>query len=357
MDRFIILIIMTILIALLSFSCSLSDGSSEDSNVEIDPDQLIFNFKGDWAQVSTNYWGIVAIQSDGSLWEWRRKKGTKIPFRIGIDTDWQTTSKGSHNVALKNNGTLWAWGENDYGQLGDGTTYGKSVPVQVGTDTDWEVISAGIFHTMALKTDGSLWTWGDNEYGQLGNGTTENGLLPTQVGTDMDWEMIDGGGYYSIALKTDGTLWAWGYNYLGQLGDGTTDDKLLPVRIGSEADWDIISAGSTITIGLKTDGTFWIWGVKNYLNNGIWDIINAPLQIGTFNDCEMIDASDIDNVIILKTDGTLWRLLGVDLGFERFYSDKNWIEMSAGGYIAAIDSEGSLRIWGKLNDQPIIEDY
>ena len=94
------------------------------------------------------------------------------PSQIGTDTDWQSVSVGNNNsFGIKTNGTLWAWGQNDYGQLGDGTTADKGYPVQIGTDTNWASVSAGTYHTVALKTDGSLWFWGDSSTGQHGNGT------------------------------------------------------------------------------------------------------------------------------------------------------------------------------------------
>jgi len=108
---------------------------------------------------------------------------------VGNDTDWQSVVCGYyHTVALKSNGTLWAWGANNYGQLGDGTTLGKSSPIQVGSATDWQSVACDSEHTMALKSAGTLWAWGRNNYGQFGDGSTVNKSIPVQVGSDTDWQ-------------------------------------------------------------------------------------------------------------------------------------------------------------------------
>ena len=131
-----------------------------------------------------------------------------------------------HSLALKSDGTAWAWGDNDNGQLGDGTTDQRLTPVQVDTSELFVSISAGGFHSLALKADGTVWGWGNNDYGQLGDGTTDQRLTPVQTNTSEVFTAISAGGFHSLALKSDGTAWAWGDNGNGQLGDGTTDQRL-----------------------------------------------------------------------------------------------------------------------------------
>ncbi|MDO8804270.1 MAG: hypothetical protein Q7R35_07555 [Elusimicrobiota bacterium] len=124
----------------------------------------------------------------------------------------QIANGANHTVALKTDGTLWAWGYNGIGQLGDGTTVDKFAPVQIGTHKKWISIAAGAYHTIALKADGTLWAWGNNDAGQLGDATTANKSKPIRVGTDNKWISIAAGVRHTIALKSDGTLWAWGSN-------------------------------------------------------------------------------------------------------------------------------------------------
>ena len=143
-----------------------------------------------------------------------------------------TVAAGSqHSVAIHPDGTLWAWGGNHNGQLGDGTATDRTAPVQVGTDTHWASAAAGNFHSLAIKTDGTLWTWGSNASGQLGDGTTTDRTDPVQVGTDTNWASVSGGDSHTIALKTDGTVWGWGWNGFGPLGEASTAPQNTPQLI------------------------------------------------------------------------------------------------------------------------------
>ena len=171
-----------------------------------------------------------------------------------------------HTVMVKADGSLWAWGWNQSGQLGDGSptnrlpAFDNFVPVRIGPENSWTSIATGYFHTVALKSDGSLWAWGNNQYGSLGDGTTTNRLTPVRIGTDTDWISVAAGYDYTTALKSDGTVWSWGHNNFGQLGDGTTTDRLAPVRIGIDNRWRAIASGDVHTVALKSDGTLWSWG-------------------------------------------------------------------------------------------------
>ncbi|MCR5890293.1 hypothetical protein LRS06_21440 [Hymenobacter sp. J193] len=134
-----------------------------------------------------------------------------------------------YTLAIRQDGTLWAWGLNEGGQFGDGTKVNQRVPVQVGTAT-WTSVAAGVGHTVALRTDGTLWAWGSNYDGQLGDGTNTAHMTSMQVGTDTNWASVAAGGFHTVAVRTDGTLWAWGQNENGQLGDGTKVNRHVPVQ-------------------------------------------------------------------------------------------------------------------------------
>jgi alpha-tubulin suppressor-like RCC1 family protein len=122
-----------------------------------------------------------------------------------------------YSVAIKKDGSLWVWGCNLSGQLGDNTKISKNSPVRIGADNDWAVLAAGSSHTLAIKNDGSLWAWGG---GYLGDGADKDSPIPLRIGTENDWAMVSAGFSHSLAIKKDGSLWSWGANYIGQLGSG-----------------------------------------------------------------------------------------------------------------------------------------
>lgn len=260
---------------------------------------------------------ILAVKADGTLWAWGQNDtgqlgdGTfedkDVPTHIGRDTNWLVVvANVDHSLALKTDGTLWAWGENSHGELGDGTYENKNIPIQIGNDNNWAAISTGHSHSLALKTDGSLWTWGSTEI-YLGDGAFDTVNIPTQIGSDTNWEQASAGSNYTVALKTNGTLWAWGHNYSGELGDGTFADKDVPTQIGGDTNWSFVVGNASHTLALKTDGTLWAWGANDYgqLGDGTFESKNVPIRIGSDTDWKSV-ASGRGVTIALKTDGTLW---------------------------------------------------
>ena len=162
---------------------------------------------------------------------------------------------------------LWTWGYNGIGTLGDNTIAYKSSPVQtVAGGTNWKQVSCGYRHTTAIKTDGTLWLWGRNIYGQLGDNTVGSKSSPVQtVAGGTNWKQVSGGGNHTTAIKTDGTLWLWGRNNYGELGDNTIAHKSSPVQtVAGGTNWKQVSGGYQYTTAIKTDGTLWTWGRNNY---------------------------------------------------------------------------------------------
>jgi len=239
----------------------------------------------------------VALRSDGTIWAWGDNTfgqlgdgaviSRNVPVRVGTDTDWSDVSAGFyHTLALKTDGTLWAWGDNTKGQLGDGAvSFSRSAPVKIGTDTNWLAISAGDFHSLARKTDSSLWAWGDNGSGQVGNGSVVPGIqtVPLRIGTDTG-SRIAAGGSHSLAIKALGTRWAWGFNGAGQLGNGTNIDAVAPVQsvLPPPFSWNAVSAGKAHSLAIwGPTETLWAWGENTFgqLGNGTNLNSNVPVQV------------------------------------------------------------------------------
>lgn len=187
-----------------------------------------------------------------------------------------------HTIALKEDGTVWGWGVNLNGELGNGvTTHISLVPTQVLEVEDIVAISSGMYHVLALKKDGTVWAWGRNSSGQLGNGTTASGVrTPVQV-KDLDNVVaVMAGKSHSMAIKADGSVWVWGDNTFGQLGDGTNENKLVPVENEKLKGAKLISGKGDFTIVLKEDGRLLSMGDNSFstLGTGRTDIVTRPVE-------------------------------------------------------------------------------
>jgi len=314
-----------------------------------------------------NVWdAAVLLAPDGSLWAWGgtqsglvsvlpRPTTSKIPRRVGSDSDWrQVASSVRHTVALKEDGSLWAWGDNGQGQVGQSNlTHRYGTPTRIGTETNWSQICVSSSHSLALKKDGSLWAWGWNDYGQLGDGTTIGRRVPTMIGTKGDWRTIAAAGFKSFALKSNGTIWGW-----GDFGD---NNALAPEQIESGTNWLAISAYGVTLLARKSDGTIW----QTILSAPLVDAasVSSPTanltQIGRDSDWSEIDAGG-DSFFARKTDGSWWVCgkndkgqLGLGTNFTAVPSPQRlpfgfeaWAFAPGSGTTLLLCKDGKLWTWG-----------
>lgn len=331
-----------------------------------------------WSKLGGGGDYFVALKTDGSLWGWGNNNygqlangsfsGTSTsPTQIGTGTSWSTISGGDqHILALKNDGTLWAWGYNFWGQLGNANTVNLSAVTMVGTDNNWLQAVAGGNNSFALKTNGKIYAWGHNGYGQHGNGTTSATqvlILPTQVGTDSNWAQIAGGSGHCMALKSNGTLWGWGYNTTGQVGVNSTSNVLVPTQVGTDSDWAKVFCGDAHTFAIKTNGSLWAWGTNNYgqLGNGNTTNQLTPVLIDTLHAWANIIGGS-SHTLAVTTNGDLY-VCGYNgygaLGngttvalntLTQIGTGSSWSHVGAGWYFSeAIKSDGTAWGWGKNN--------
>jgi alpha-tubulin suppressor-like RCC1 family protein len=281
----------------------------------------------------------VIMKNDNSVWAWgvnqfgQLGNGTLINMNVPSQINWLGVDKlaitiasgGSNSLLVNKDGSVWAWGNNNYGQLGDGTAILKTTPIQVlgpdGHETLSNIIkiAVGNEHALALSSDGIIWTWGRNDSGQLGDSTFNSKNIPVRVhlpGDITGYKSIVTGNNHSFVIANDGSLWAWGDNSLGQLGDGSKKNQSTPIEIdvpaGSGSFWAVAAKGNQ-TIALKTDGTVWAWGCNSFgqLGNNTKIDQVTPVQVkglggtGFLTDIVAISCGD-GFAMAVKLDGTVW---------------------------------------------------
>jgi alpha-tubulin suppressor-like RCC1 family protein len=280
-------------------------------------------------QLATSY-HTVYRKNNGTVWTWGNNSNGQLgdgtttdratPMPVSGLAGVSAVAAGSaHSVALKNDGTVWAWGSNSNGQLGDGTTIDRATPVPVSGLTGVTAVAAGSAHSVALKNDGTVWAWGSNSKGQLGNGTTTDRSTPVQVSTLVGITAVAAGASHSIALRNivgvinDGTIWAWGSNSNGQLGNGTTVDTWIPIQVSGLTGVTAIAAGSAHTVAVRNifslinDGTLWAWGSNGngQLGNGTTTDSWTPVMVSGLSLMTTI-AAGFNHTIALMYNGVIW---------------------------------------------------
>ncbi len=356
--------------------------NSGTNNANPTPTQIA----GTYTQVVAGYGFNLALQTNGTLWAWGRNtygqlgnainnatdNANPTPTQVGTDIYIQMAAGQYHSLALRANGSLWTWGDNIYGQLGNSTNTGTDTanptPTQVaGTYTQ---LAAGANHCLALQADGSAVAWGRNLYGQLGNGTNSgNGTQPNPIPLSVP------GTYVQLAttsasclgLRADGTLWAWGDNRSGQAGSGTTSTfaNPTPIATGMALPTRSTTMGSNFGLAVRADGSLWAWGDNTYgqLGNGTTTSRNNAVRVGTDNDWVQV-AAGTSHSLALKANGTLWawgvNLFG-QLGNSANSSTNNanptptqvagiYTRIGAGNYHSlALQADGTLWAWGYNN--------
>lgn len=339
-----------------NWGCNLTGTLGNNTATTINRSSPVQTIAGgtNWSEVTGNQTAYhqAAIKTDGTLWLWGSQWTGSLGnnFSLGVlnavcgrsspvqtstgGTNWRVAAVGERTTgAIKTDGTLWMWGGGVGGVIGDNTTTDKSTPVQTSTGgTDWKTITIAATNTQAtlgngraatvgsIKTDGTLWVWGLNDQGQMGDNTIVNKSTPSQTVTGgTNWKCVQGGIRNFSSIKTDGTLWTWGYNANARLGDDTTVAKSSPVQtIAGGTNWKTTSTGRT-SAGLKTDGTLWMWGAGGFGeigNNNTPVNISSPVQtISAGTNWRTVSAGYHTSSI--KTDGTLWvwgRNIGGALG-------------------------------------------
>jgi alpha-tubulin suppressor-like RCC1 family protein len=289
---------------------------------------------------------------------------SNTPIQARLTGVTQVSAGGLHSLALRSDGTVWAWGNNFYGQLGDGTVNSASVlaPVQVKGLTGVVQVSAGGLHSLALRSDGTVWTWGND-------GTGLDNRTPVQVPGLSGVTKISAGDLFSLALRSDGTVWAWGRNQNGQLGNGTTTDSPVPVQVFGLSQVTNISAGFDASLATRTRGitaitSVWTWGGNGsgQLGDGTFANHLTPEQVTGINTPFIAGISaGYHFAVVLGTDGSAWGWGADESGqldntpistpvtrpVEMIGIGSGITQLSAGyNHVLALRSNGTVLAWG-----------
>lgn len=314
----------------------LGDGTTDPSAVPVQVRQRA-SFLTHVRSISASFFQTCAVKTDDSVWCWgwnldgrlgdgttiSRYSAVRVRQGAGFLTHVRTVQTGDeHGCALKTDGTVWCWGHNAHGALGDGTTSDRLTAVQVqrpsGPLTGVRSIGIGLYHSCAAKTDGTAWCWGDNDQGQLGDGTTTQRSSAVRVkmgsGHLTHVASVTAGSDHSCARQTHGTIWCWGRNDHGQLGDGTHNDRATAVQVrqgrGFFTAAKSVAAGGSDTCGLTSDGGVWCWGWNDSGRLGDGTTTERPtpvrvrMSLGFLAGVESISTGKNAHSCVITTNGT-----------------------------------------------------
>ncbi|MDQ1266774.1 MAG: hypothetical protein QG635_1926, partial [Bacteroidota bacterium] len=263
---------------------------------------------------------FVPSRPFGQLWAWGNNEfgqlgdSTNIlsyePVKINPLWNCVAASAGmSYSLAINTYGKLYSWGNNSGGELGNGYTGNRNNPGQIGNAEDkWSFISASAFYSNSLGVTEEGWMlgWGRNDYGQVGDGTRQPKYSPIQI-WGHDWAKVSVRGFHTLAITTDGKLYAWGRNNYGQLGDSSFFDSLIPERIGKDQTWVSVSAGNSHSLAISSEGRLYGWGLNNkgQVGNNSSETTIVPTRLGNGTNWAVVCAGD-DNSFAITKDGKLY---------------------------------------------------
>ncbi|MCL2376211.1 MAG: hypothetical protein FWC76_02325 [Defluviitaleaceae bacterium] len=368
MKRFVclaaLLMLLIMLVACESTNENYMTYSAEGSVVEATQTPESTTPQGPFAAVGAGYTSSFGLGEDGRLWAWgggsgiARRESLPVLFMENVS---QIASGRYHNLVIDKDGGLWAFGNNAYGQLGDGTTTFRTEPVHIMDNIVAAAAgTAGMGHSAAIDTEGRLWTWGSgsNTWGRLGDGTNDDSHLPIHVMDDIVAVAL--GSVHTVALDADGVMWTWGGNFRGQLGDDAGEGRSAPVAIKDNVRF--VQAGQQTTYAITNDDVLWGWGhnFAGQLGDGTTEDHFFPIQI--MEDVAYVSAFSSSTTMIITLDGGLWTFGNNDhgqLGIGEV--EPNWSRgtypqrvldgMVSGavgvGHSLGLDVHGNIWSWGR----------
>ena len=370
-----------------------------------------YNAKGFYVshkgKVWVSQWHITRGREPGAnAWNGWKEVVSVQPKKKAVPAWTRIIGGTDHMLAVSGKGELYAWGRNNHGQLGDGSTTNRSTPTRIGTASDWDRLGAsssgygrsiginkkgelyvwggtgskaparvgdssdwvhaagGSNHMLAINSKGELYGRGSNRWGQLGMGLdgpdSVSGL--TRIGTAANWKHADAGLFYSLAINDNGELYAWGYNYDGQLGIGSSDSYTVsPQKVGTASNWTHVAAGVEHALGVNSLGELYVWGKNDHgqLGNGGNTSLRVPTRIATSVSWKYVSAGNTFSMAI-SGNGELYAWgrnnhgqLGDGTKTDRSTPTKigdasNWTDVSAGVDSGrAVNAKGELYAWGR----------